>query len=195
MVKASAHPDVLSLPQQYPKSKWPALYFVDRSNHVHLFGKEQALWALFNTHTRASLGLPNTYRSYELHFDHIAVDIEEIEHIVDFKLVEKLLIFDHANVIGHLIARIDRLKQLHHLNHLGLSIVPGSYAEIDVTVLLTQLPSLKIAHFYASALSDEQFYEFVRRQNVPQGWHLQVNHKWIAYTKQVVSWVELPAME
>lgn len=197
VVKASAHQDVLSLPQQYPKSKWPALYFVDGPNHVHLFGKAQALWALFKTRTSASLGLPNTYRTYEIHFDNIAVEIKEIEHILAFELVEKLLIFDQANVIGHLIERIEQLKQLHHLHHLGLSIVPASYAQIDVTVLLTQLPSLKIAHFHASALSDEQFYEFVRKQDVPKGWHLQVNHKWIAYTKNVplFSWVELPAKQ
>lgn len=188
MVLAGAHQDVLSLPQQYPKSKWSALYFIDGESRVHLFGKAQSLFALFKTQTSASLGLPNIYKSYEIHFEGIQVEQKEIEHILKFINVEHLLISDQSGVIWSLIERIEQLKELGHLKHLELSVPADSYQKLDLTIFLKHLPSLKVANFHAEALTDVQFVEFVRQLDIPKGWSLQVNHKWIAYTKKAFYW-------
>lgn len=130
------------------------------------------------------MGLPKTYRAYEMLFGpNVAVDTREIEYMLTFKDTERLLIFDRANVAVELNKRVEQFKAFKRLYHLELSIQPDSYEAIDLTRFLQRLPALKVANFRADGLTPEQFDEFVRRQKVPKGWRLHVSPKGISYTR------------
>lgn len=154
------------------------------NDRVHLFPQSRALWSIFPTEENAVLGLPANYKGYELIFSG-AVDVtsNDIDYILTWKSVERLLIFDRSNAAYELSQRIN-YKTFRNLGWLELNIQRDTYKKIDVNVFLKQFRSLRIANFRASALTQEEFDEFVRMQKVPKGWKLQVNPKWISYQKK-----------
>lgn len=184
IVEATAHPDIFSLPKKHWKAPWLGLYFVSGNDRVHLFPRTKALWSIFQTATNATLGLPANYKGYELLFGN-AVDVStnEIDYILTWESAERLLIFDRSNIAYVLSQRIT-YKTFRNLGLLELNIQRDTYKIIDVNVFLRNMRSLKVANFRASALTQEEFDEFVRWQKVPGGWKLSVNPKWISYQKQ-----------
>lgn len=151
---------------------------------MHLFPRTRALWSIFPTEKNAVLGLPDHYKAYEVLFGGVVdVTTEDIEYILTWKSVERLLIFDRSNAAYELSQRITP-KTFRNLGLLEMNIQRDTYKKIDVTIFLKKLRSLKIANFRASALTQEEFDEFVRLQKVPRGWKLYVNPKWISYQRK-----------
>lgn len=114
----------------------------------------------------------------------LEVPAQEIDYMLTWTKAERLLIADRWNVASEFSRRIDELKKLKNLGLLELSIQNSTYKDVNIVEFLKHLPSLQVANFRASALTSDQFVQFVQNiRKVPRGWKLQVNDGWVAFNR------------
>lgn len=131
-----------------------------------------------------TLHLPLNYTGYEVFYGAgIAVSSTEIDYILSWTTAERLLIADRSDVAYDLYKRIGDFQRFKHLRQLGLTIHRQSYKKIDVSVFLNSLPALARAHFRATALTKEEFDEFVRQQLPPVEWKSKINGQFVSFYK------------
>lgn len=165
-----AHPEMLSLPKHYAtNTSFAFLRFEDEvDNSVILFPRRAEVEATLMKGENLTAFLPIHYLRYVL-FVTKGAELTSADYSCIFKWRETTVlgIRDRVNVAHVLSDQIDEMKSLVDLEYLSLVLHDYSYAELDVSPFLIELPKLQSLHLNIDELTYQQAVDFMNNQLIP----------------------------
>lgn len=180
---------MLSLPKHYAtNTSFDLLRFEDEvDNVVIVFPRRAEAVATFVKGENLTLVLPIHYLRYSLYVTK-GVELTSVDYscIFNWRETTSLNIRDRAKVANVLSDQIDEMKSLKNLSALSLILHDYSYAKLDVSPFLIELPSLKTLHLNTDELTYQQAVHFMNNQEIPYGFEgtLYFEYSYILYERQ-----------
>lgn len=184
-----AHPDMLSLPKHYAtNTSFVLLRFEDEDdNVVTVFPRRAEAVASFMKGENLTQALPIHYLKYSLYVTkEVELTSADYSRIFNWRETTGLTIRDAAKVANVLSDKIDEMKSLVDLKGLSLTLHDHSYAELDVSPFLLELPSLQSLHLNIDELTYKQAVDFINYQIIPDGFKgtFSFLYRYIEYERQ-----------
>lgn len=194
-VTSAAHPDVLSLPQEFASAAQlnsiSFVYYPDGE-----FGQDE-ITIYPNRPSRASIkfstigehslhGVPKHYEEYTIRYCSASTPTaDDIVTILQWKSAMILSFFDRGGMALILFQRAKELATLPVLNALELSINDENYDKINVATFIENIPTLRYIQIngYRNTLSQQQIREFVVMNPLTVEWSVRVQGNYISYKK------------
>lgn len=160
-------------------------FYDGNGSHIAIFPIWRSAVATFCAAEHSIDGMPDNYHIYNIRIDGDAkFTTDDLDSIFQWRNAQSLAIKSEGDVAVQLLRRIDDFKEMTHLERLFVYIERHSYRELNVTVLLEELPAMQLAQFPGDLLSYEEIDDFVKIQKVPDGWTVEVVDKLIEFRKK-----------
>lgn len=193
-VQQGAHPDPLSQVLFFTKATLGIVRFMDDElNQIAIWPRLDIAKAYFKTRTSVAT-IPADFKEYEIYFQNgQSATKDDAKRIAQFNLTAHLYVHDDNNVAEYLLENIDALAKMKGLHTLRLNVQQHNFRRINVRPFLEKVPSRIFFNYIAfnvNELSSDDIIEFMRMQDLPDGYHDWTFKGWVFFKKNSTSWLE-----
>lgn len=162
------------------------MHFSDgKGNEIVISPTSRSLQAYFCNGQDLTGGIPSNYDQYFVFFDNTAfATADDIDNMVRWRDATRLAISDRSSDIAYFLSKqMNEMQKMKRLRSLSLDVQSHSFKRLSLKQFLRKLPKLQVANFMASALSDSEFAQFVKKQQPLKGWHMEAKFKLLTYQR------------